>query len=60
MPEQIKAAYKNTWDNPYTGRVWHECGACRGKVSAKATVCRHCGAAFLNAKKEADESEAKK
>ena len=52
MLETKKAAYKNTWDNPYTGRVWHECGACRGKVSAKATECRHCGVIFLNAKKE--------
>lgn len=39
---------KNTWDEPYTGRVWHECGSCRGRVSAKSTECRHCGALFFS------------
>ena len=49
-----RTAYKNKWDNPFTGRVWHECGGCRGRVSAKATVCRHCGAVFLNQRKGRD------
>ena len=45
---QGKIAYKNKWDNPYTGRIWHECGGCKGRVSAKATGCRHCMATFAN------------
>lgn len=43
---------KNEWDNPYTGRVWHECGTCRRKVSKKAETCPYCGAAFLNIPKK--------
>ncbi len=46
------ATYKNEWDNPYTGRRWHECGGCKGVVSSDAEVCRHCGAVFLNAPKK--------
>lgn len=57
MPELIKASCKYTWDNPNTGRVWHQCGACCGKVSAKATVCRHCGAVFLNVKNKANNKD---
>lgn len=47
--------YKNKWDDPFTGRVRHECGGCRGRVSAKATVCRHCGAVFINLQKKPKE-----
>jgi len=48
MNNEGKTTYKNLWDNPYTGRRWHECGACKGVVSAKAETCRHCGATFKN------------
>ena len=44
--------YKNKWYDMDTGRTQHECGACRGKVSATATECRHCGAIFWNAPKK--------
>lgn len=49
MENEGKMAYKNCWDHPFSDRVWHECGACRGIVSKKAKVCRHHGATFIGA-----------
>ena len=49
-----KFAYKNMWDNPYSGRLWYECSSCKSKVSKKAIYCERCGVKFVTDKTEDD------
>lgn len=42
------SVYKNTWSDPFSGKLCHECGYCRRRVSAKVKVCPYCGAIFIN------------
>jgi len=46
-PDCERIACKNRWDNPYTGRIWHECSECMGIVSKKSIICKHCFSKFL-------------